>query len=308
MQHWLPCAFASGVGLYLFLVLCAGVGLFLFIAGFSAFREYRLVENMPEMPLRSIAMGLVRVRGEAQGDQLLTSPLTRTPCFYYKVILGERTRDEGGNTEWSECTTDVAEVNFNLVDSTGKVLVEPHGAEYDLPEHFKAETGSGGKMKRQGDPSLGSEPGPPESQLMEYASRRRSQVREKVSSVPGGGVMGKVMDYDQKLEAHNVVVSVGGVSLGATRTTLGYRFTEFCLLPGREYTVTGTCAENPNPRDNYDRNLLVKGRHDPTLLISSKTGKQLERGLRRKALFLVLFGAAMMVGCVAIILAKLGLF
>jgi hypothetical protein len=80
------------------------------------------------------------------------------------------------------------------------------------------------------------------------------------------------------------------------------------LLPGREYTVTGTCAENPNRRDNYDRNLLMKGQHDPTFLISSRTGRQLERGLRRKAFFLVLFGAAMMVGCVAIILAKLGLF
>jgi hypothetical protein len=104
------------------------------------------------------------------------------------------------------------------------------------------------------------------------------------------------------------VVSVGGLSLGATTTTMGYRFTEFCLLPGREYSVTGTCVENPNPSGNYDRNLLTKGQHDPTFLISSKTGKQLERGLRRKAFFLVLFGAAMIVGCVAIILAKLGLF
>lgn len=308
MSYFLPLAFAAGAGLYLFLVLSAGIGLLLFIAGFSAYREYRLVENIPEMPLRSIPMGLVRVRGKAQGDELLTSPLTRTPCFYYKVILGERLRDERGNDEWSEWTADVAEVKFNLVDSTGKALVEPHGAEHDLPEHFKAETGSGGKMKRQGDPSLGSEPGPPESQLMEYASRWRNKAREKVSSVPGGSVIGKVMDYDRKLEAENVVVSVGGVSLGATRTAMGYRFTEFCLLPGREYTVTGTCVENPNPRDNYDRNLLTKGQHDPTFLISSKSGKQLERGLRRKAFFLVLFGAAMMVGCVAIILAKLGLF
>ena len=163
-------------------------------------------------------------------------------------------------------------------------------------------------MKRQGDASLGPEPGPPESELMAYAARWRSRVREEVSSVAGGGVVGKVMDYDRKLESHNVVASVGGVSLGATRTTLGYRFTELCLLPGREYTVTGTCAENPNPRDSYDRNLLMKGQHDPTFLISWKSGKQMEQGLRRKALLLVLLGAGLIVGCTAILLAKLGLF
>jgi len=295
-------------GLYLFLVLSAGVGFLLFVAGFYAYREYLVVADTPEMPLRSIPMGLVRVRGKAQGEDRLTSPLTRTPCFYYKVEVEERTRDRQGHEEWSPYMPDVAEVKFYFVDATGKVLVDPHAAEYDLPEYFKAETGPRGTKRRQGDPSLGPEPGPPDSELLEYAAKCRARMQAKVSSLPGGDVVGKALDFERKLEARNVVLSVGGVSLGAGETTLGYRFAEFCLLPDREYTATGTCVENPDPKDEHDRNLLMKGQNEPTFLISAKTMKELGGSLRRKAFFLILAGAVMMIGCVAILLAKLGLF
>jgi hypothetical protein len=71
MGYFPPSAFAAGAGLYLFLVLSAGIGRLLFIAGFSAYRQYQLVQNIPEMPLRNIPMGVVRVQGKAQADELL---------------------------------------------------------------------------------------------------------------------------------------------------------------------------------------------------------------------------------------------
>ena len=101
MGYFIPPIIAAGVGLYLFLAVSVGIGLSFFVAGLSAYREYRLVESIPEMPLRSIAMGLVRVRGKAQGDELLTSPLTRPPCFYYKVMLGERRQNFAGQSFWA---------------------------------------------------------------------------------------------------------------------------------------------------------------------------------------------------------------
>lgn len=53
-----PTMFAPG--------LIASLGLFFY--GFRNSREYRLLADSPEVPIRSIAMGLVKVRGKAAGD------------------------------------------------------------------------------------------------------------------------------------------------------------------------------------------------------------------------------------------------
>ena len=42
-----------------------GAGLYLFFKGFRIFRKYRVLADTPEMPIRSIPMGLVEVHGKA---------------------------------------------------------------------------------------------------------------------------------------------------------------------------------------------------------------------------------------------------
>jgi hypothetical protein len=79
------------------------------------------------------------------------------------------------------------------------------------------------------------------------------------------------------------------------------------LLPSQTYDITGTCAENPNPRDEHDRNLILKGTNEPTFLISSRTEKQVESWLRRQTLLMILGGAALAIVCLAIFLGKIGL-
>ena len=86
-----------------------------------------------------------------------------------------------------------------------------------------------------------------------------------------------------------------------------YRLTEYCLLPGQPLDVTGTCAENPQPRDAYDRNIIVKGTNEPTFLISSRTEKGVQSHLLKQTLWKVLGGAAVAILCLAILLGKLGL-
>jgi hypothetical protein len=87
-----------------------------------------------------------------------------------------------------------------------------------------------------------------------------------------------------------------------------FRLTEYCLLPGQTYHITGTCAENPNPRDEHDRNIILQGTNEPTFLISSKAEKEVQHWLWKKSLWMVLGGAALAIVCLAILLGKLGLF
>ncbi len=63
-----------------------------------------------------------------------------------------------------------------------------------------------------------------------------------------------------------------------------------------------------NPEDQHDRNLIMKGRNEPTYLISWKAEKELEGSLRSRAAFMVFGGGALAIVCLGILLAKFGLF
>jgi hypothetical protein len=101
---------------------------------------------------------------------------------------------------------------------------------------------------------------------------------------------------------------VSGSSSGLFSAASGrYRFTEYCLVPGGQYDISGTCVENPHAKDANDHNMIVKGSTEKEFLISFKTEKELESSLRRRAFLMVLGGAALSVVCMAILLAKIGL-
>src|SRR5271169_1737362 len=120
-----------------------GFGLFSFFKGFRIYREYRVLTDTPEIPIRSVAMGLVHIHGKAQGVQQVTSPVTQTPCYFYQVEIEKYHRDSKGNVSWRHYKTHADGVRFYLEDATGKVLVDAHKAEYDLLQTCKRETGSG---------------------------------------------------------------------------------------------------------------------------------------------------------------------
>jgi hypothetical protein len=114
------------------LLLGTGSGVWIFFKGFRVFREFKIVADTPCMPIRSLPMGLVQVRGQAQADQLISSPVTRTPCCFYQVKI-ER-YETGKHGGWKHYRTDMDGSKFYVQDQTGKVLVDSYSAEYDLPE------------------------------------------------------------------------------------------------------------------------------------------------------------------------------
>lgn len=293
--------------LYLILALFILVGLVVFIMGFKTYREYRILEDTPEAPVRSIPMGLVHIHGKTTGENRLSSPLTHTPCYYYKVEVEKWVKKDKDHEGWEKAHTESDMRAFYLDDTTGQVLVDPAHAEFDVPRTFQGEIGFRAGSKRFLEATLGVS-GPTEQDLRAYLAQSSQRAEQAFASlpVPGAKTVAKVLEIDRKLDSMGVHLSVGGLGLGGSGEQR-YRFTEHCLIAEREYNITGTCAENPSPKDEHDRNLIKKGQNEPMFLISSKTEKELEKSLRRKAFLMILLGAAMMVGCTAIILAKLGM-
>lgn len=253
------------------------LGLYWFFKGLWVYRKCRVIEDTPETPIRSIAMGLVEVRGKAVGDTPINSPITRTPCFSYKVDIEkwQQTDDKRQDGVWRHYQTDWGGPPFNLEDLTGKVLVDAHGADFDLNPADKREVDgfSGGFM-----PSI--EPGD-------------AAVDPSISST---------FEASDREVLMYVTKAAGKSGMLAGR----YRVTEYCIEPDQWYDVTGTCTENPQATDTHDRNLIRQGEHEKTFMISVHEKKELESTLRMKALRGVLGGGLVAVACLALLLDRLG--
>ncbi len=257
----------------LYAALGFGFGLLSFFRGFRIYREFRILEDTPEIPIRSIAMGLVHIHGKVQGDQLVPSPVTKTPCLFYKVDIEKYHKDSKGNGSWRHFKTDINGARFHLEDATGKVLVDPFNAEYDLLETCTRKT---------------------DSSLTSYA--------ESIGSGGGGSIAGALsqITFERSLN-----LGGGGRSSGFSGK---YRFTEYCILKDHWYDLTGTCVENPTPQDEHDRNLIMKGQNEPTYLISWRAEKVIEATLRNRAVLYIFGGAALAVVCLGVLLVSFGLF
>ncbi len=287
------------------LAIGLGAGVYSFFKGFRIYREYRVVEDTPEIPIRSMAMGLVHIHGKAMGEQRTVSPVTKTPCFFYKVDIEKWKTDSRGGGSWSHYKTDANGVQFYLQDATGKVLVNAHGAEYDLIQTVKRETGRGGfgrLLSGMGD--RGPTPGAgliPDDALMAYAEAAASM------GGVGGGVGSSVLGTIGQLALGGGVGRLGSVNVGwGGSGSRRYRFTEYCILPDHWYDVTASCTENPTPTDEHDRNLLRKGENEPTFLISWRAEKEIEKTLRNRAALYVFGGGALAVVCLGVLLKRFG--
>jgi hypothetical protein len=412
------------------LILGFGGGLYMFFKGFREFRKYRLVADTPEIRIRSIPMGLVKIRGQALGEETLPSPLTRTPCYLYKVVVEQWHSESDGGGEWKHAATDTGSVKFYLQDSSGNVLVDSTDAELDLPRCARREVGShsSGASLNPGSQAQGAAAvtatAATDMELLQYVAQAQSRhltqmvgkgigfiSRGDPAQSPGrqsflnfladptgagaedfrsrmmrsmvarqdpsgeisrlalevwkypqgsrefqsalqrvvqayahmmasakhapdpGGMEAQVREHPEQVlqmvahvagaaepqadpeteKARQAALAYGREQIAVmtqreTHMASGrFRLTEYCLVPGQMYDITGTCAENPHPQDEYDRNIILKGTNEPTFLISSKTEKEIESSLRKRTAWMVLGGAALAVACLAILLGKLGL-
>jgi hypothetical protein len=258
------------------LALGFGAGLYYFYQGFRTYREYRVLMDTPEIPIRSVAMGLVEIHGKATGIPPVPSPVSRTPCYFYKVDIEHWVTDKNGG-HWSHLCTDADGPKFYVADASGKVLVDAHNAEFDLFQTARIEArGSGWGHLSSGidlSTATASTPCDPGTYACQAVARRK-----------------------------------GTGFFSATGSGERYRLTEHLVVPEHWYDITGTCVENPAAQDEYDRNLIVKGTNEPTFLITWRSEKEIRKTLRQRAAQRIFGGAILAVVCLAIFLAKHGAF
>ncbi len=127
----------------------AAAGVFLFFRGFRMLQYKRLILNTPFSKIRSASIGLVEINGTPIGPQTLSAPITGESCYYYRARAWQW-KDSGKSGSWHLVVDEGSFVPFFLEDSTGKVLINPQGADLDVHRSFKDEVSA--SMFRKGSP------------------------------------------------------------------------------------------------------------------------------------------------------------
>lgn len=135
------CAFvAASRPATLTIELMAGMvlGLYLFWKGFKVLQERRLILDTPQSNIRSAAMGLVEVSGLACGPSTINAPISALSCYYYSTTVWQY-KQSGRNKAWVKVAQETNSVPFYLDDNTGRLMINPDGAEMDIHCDFKQE-------------------------------------------------------------------------------------------------------------------------------------------------------------------------
>jgi len=118
------------------------LGVWLFFRGFPLLKRKSLVQDIPTSTVRSASLGCVEVSGKVVGPYTLIAPLSESDCFFYQAVV-RGSGEEGKATTKSETLY----VPFFLDDGTGRLMVDPRGAEIELPssieEEYSPSTGTG---------------------------------------------------------------------------------------------------------------------------------------------------------------------
>jgi hypothetical protein len=260
-------------------------------AGIRQLRQARRVGSLAEASIRNIAPGLVRLVGNVEGDNPLTSILTGQPCFYYAANAEKELGKEVGKTRTVNMHKASEMRCFYLNDGTARVLIEPANAEFDLPETLNAGLGRESGCTCHIDPLLGL-PVPTEKELRFLLKWDWTQPRAMVAEAEGGEEneakgWKKLIPKEMEVE----IEGLGGFTAGEEEANR-YKITETCLLAGREYSIVGTCEKNQSSEGGY---VVKSGATDKTFVISSKKGDAMVASIRKKGFIMLALAVVMIV-------------
>ena len=114
-------------------------------------RRKRVTLSAPACKISSASMGLVEISGLATSPYIMTSPLKRTACYFYRSLAWER-KQPGSNGAWLKVAEEVLHVPFYVDDHTDRVLIDPRGAAIDLSCYWTEEYKRAARPKAEGMP------------------------------------------------------------------------------------------------------------------------------------------------------------
>ena len=94
-------------------------------------RALAAIHDLPTSAIRKLRPGLAEVCGViVESESSLISPWSESPCVHFEYKVEERDISSESWSSWTECLNETERITFEIDDGTGKVTVEPDGAEF----------------------------------------------------------------------------------------------------------------------------------------------------------------------------------
>jgi hypothetical protein len=115
------------------LIWTAICGLAALVSGLRALSTLERILAVPLAKVRSAALGPVELCGQVLGSAPFPSPHSGITCAWLRWVIEELRTDSKGNQHWSTISHgEVTQMPFHLDDGTGRMLVQPAGAEVEV--------------------------------------------------------------------------------------------------------------------------------------------------------------------------------
>ena len=116
------------------IAVLAASGLLAIGLGLRWLRARERVRALPLARVRSAAMGPVQLSGNVVPCAALVAPYARVRAGWYRLEIQERRGDSNRSHAWTTIQDGGSgDIPFRLDDGTGSILVQPSGAEVDVP-------------------------------------------------------------------------------------------------------------------------------------------------------------------------------
>jgi E3 ubiquitin ligase len=254
---------------YVVIIIFMLVGVALFYNSFRTLRQYRLIKDTPRSKIRSLAMGIVEIHGHVESDEFIKSPFSKTDCVYYKYEIKEyrkhTERDSKGHSkikyQWDTISFGDQRINFMAVDETGKVPVNPDGAEITVnyKKTFYQHTGTSGGF----------------SSLLDSLKN-----------------WGKGDQFNIYFSEMSLIPVTSDVKIGKARVG-DRKYLEYYIESNDSLFVLGTAANDRSVQDNV---IIKQGENEKTFIIADRSEKETLKNLRKSMLAGFIIGPIFIIG------------
>jgi len=260
----------------------------------------RLILNTPTSKVRSASMGLVELGGLAVGPHIIHAPISGLACYYYRTVAWQW-KQEGRDKTWKKVAEETLNVPFYLDDNTGRMLVDPQGAEMDIHRDLREEY-SDSFFSTNGVPAsvtsfLGRHgvSDDAKTKIEEYCIKPKNHLfvlgtLAENTAPPGEQVVrlshqpapAAAGDMTQQGKVAAAMMKAGIVNPAAW-AVMGLPY------PGANATATAaaTAVAPVEDFDPHPKTVLTKGTHEPTFLISWRSQREVVRSLGWQATLMI---------------------
>ncbi|MFH2035557.1 MAG: GIDE domain-containing protein [Candidatus Zixiibacteriota bacterium] len=247
------------------------IGLALVWHGLDRMKKHRLIRDIPQSKVRSIAIGIVEVHGTVKTEAPIKTPFSDSDCVYYRYEIKEyrrhTSRDSKGRTSttyrWDTIAFGSRHIPFYAEDDTGQIYVNPALAEFnvDVKKVFYQHAGVFGGI----------------TSLIETLKNWDANDEQH---------------FDSSNLKLNPYVEKSGFVFRSSKVG-DRKYYEYYLEPGENLFVIGTAA---NWDDAPNGICIQKGENQPAFIISNKTEEVLLKAMKRKMFAAFFFGIVFVVG------------